>query len=176
MRIKEIRIQKNITQKDLADAVGINMSVLSRYENGKTEPTAKRLVEIAKALDVDVDYLLGTEENNDVISIERRESIVDEKRRLRHYASLLQNDFVKRMVILGAGGKCELCGQDAPFKDQNGRPYLEIHPLYDDYDIDREEIEKKLVALCPNCNSKINVLKDSVDIERLKEIASRHDY
>ena len=178
MKIKEIRIKKNITQKELADAIGVNMSLLSRYETGKTEPTAKRLSAMAKALNVSVDELLESSatELNDEDAQETIDNTSSKKKRLTSYASLIQNDYVRRIIILGAGGKCELCGADAPFKDKKGKPFLEIRPLYDDYNIRNEEIEKKVVALCPNCNRKLDILNDPTDLEKLRKIAEKHDY
>ncbi len=88
----------------------------------------------------------------------------------------LKNEYITRTIILGSGGKCELCGKRAPFKDKDGRPYLEVRALDDDFNIRKEEIEKKIVALCPNCNRKLDILADPADFEKLRGIASHHDY
>ncbi len=90
--------------------------------------------------------------------------------------TFLQNEYIVRTLIKGAGGKCELCGKKAPFKDKNGNPYLELRALEKDFNIKKEEIEKKIVALCPNCNRKLDVLEDPADFEKLSEIAAHHDY
>lgn len=59
IRIKEIRKQKKITAKELADKVNVAESTMSLYENGKREPDIATLLNIAKHLNVSVDYLLG---------------------------------------------------------------------------------------------------------------------
>lgn len=63
MRIKEIRAQQDIQQKELAALLGIAANTLSQYETGKREPDIKTLVGIADALNVSVDDLLGRDAN-----------------------------------------------------------------------------------------------------------------
>lgn len=46
------RLNKGLTQLDLAAACGFEESSIGRLENGKTNPTIKTLLKIAKALDV----------------------------------------------------------------------------------------------------------------------------
>lgn len=53
------RIELGIKQIDLATSVGIEDSALRRIEKGKTNPTAKTLLKIAVALDVEVSYLVS---------------------------------------------------------------------------------------------------------------------
>lgn len=59
VRIKEIRMRRDISQKELASALGIAPNTLSQYENGKREPDIKTLERIADFLNVTVDCLLG---------------------------------------------------------------------------------------------------------------------
>lgn len=56
--IKAIRLEKGINQEIIADAIGFDTSNYSRIENGKQELKANQLADIAKALDVDITYLL----------------------------------------------------------------------------------------------------------------------
>ncbi len=61
-RIREIRKERNLTQRQLADKVGINFTYLSRVENDRLDaeqtPREDTLQKIAKALDADADELL----------------------------------------------------------------------------------------------------------------------
>jgi transcriptional regulator with XRE-family HTH domain len=57
-KIKDVRIQKGITQFDLATDIGIDDSSLRRVENGRTSPTLKTLFKIASALHIKVGDLL----------------------------------------------------------------------------------------------------------------------
>ncbi len=55
--IKSIRIQKGITQDVIADALGVDNSVISNIENGRRELKVKELEIIARCLKEDVIYL-----------------------------------------------------------------------------------------------------------------------
>ena len=57
-KLKEIRVQKNMTQRDLAESAGIAQDRISRYEQGQPMNTAT-LIRIIKALNVSADYFLG---------------------------------------------------------------------------------------------------------------------
>ncbi len=61
-RIREIRKSRNLTQRELADRVGINFTYLSRVENDRLDeqqtPREETLQKIAKALNADPDELL----------------------------------------------------------------------------------------------------------------------
>lgn len=60
-RIKELRENKQLTQKELANHIGISQSVLCDYENEKSEPTANVICKLAIEFHVSADYLLGLE-------------------------------------------------------------------------------------------------------------------
>lgn len=56
--LKQIRIQKGMTQGDIVRALGVSRSFVSNIENGKTNPTLSTIKRIADALGVSVDRLL----------------------------------------------------------------------------------------------------------------------
>ena len=58
-RLKELREEKHLTQQELADKVGISRVGYGYWEKGKREPNFKKLILLAKYLDVSTDYLLG---------------------------------------------------------------------------------------------------------------------
>ena len=57
--IKAARINKGLTQQDLATALNTTKSAVSRYELGKREPRYKLLQEMAVILDVSCSELIG---------------------------------------------------------------------------------------------------------------------
>ena len=59
MRIKELREQKGILQKSMADDLNIGRTTLCQYENGKRQPDFDTLQRIADYFDVTIDYLLN---------------------------------------------------------------------------------------------------------------------
>ncbi len=61
--IKEKRIEKNLTQEQLANLSGVSKSYIGDLERGEKEPTISVLCKIAKALDVDIKELYKYEED-----------------------------------------------------------------------------------------------------------------
>jgi transcriptional regulator with XRE-family HTH domain len=59
LRIKEIRISKDLTQENLAQMVDCNSSHISNVENAHTKVSLIALLAIANALDTTIDYLLA---------------------------------------------------------------------------------------------------------------------
>lgn len=57
--LKKLRIQSNLTQKQLAERIGVTKSVVSYYESQERYPSPDILVKIAKVFHVTTDYLLG---------------------------------------------------------------------------------------------------------------------
>ena len=58
-RIKTVRIQKKMSQKELAEASGVLQRNISRYELDDAVPSAIALKKLANALHVTTDYLFG---------------------------------------------------------------------------------------------------------------------
>ncbi|MNW37113.1 HTH-type transcriptional repressor RghR [compost metagenome] len=63
-RIKTLREQKEITQRDLAANAGLTVAQLSRYETNDRKPDPESLRRIVDALDTNGDYLLGRTQNS----------------------------------------------------------------------------------------------------------------
>ena len=57
--IKKIRKQKGIKQEELAEALGVKKSFVSRIENDRKQLPLKRAIEIADYLDISLDELIG---------------------------------------------------------------------------------------------------------------------
>lgn len=56
-RLAQTRKDKGLTQKGLADAIGVHLSQIRRYEAGTSQPTLEVLKRLAQALTVTIDYL-----------------------------------------------------------------------------------------------------------------------
>lgn len=59
--LKELRLEKSLTQEELAKELNFSMSVVNKWENGKKNPSVGSLKILAKYFDVTIDYLLGIE-------------------------------------------------------------------------------------------------------------------
>ena len=60
-RLKEIRIESGLNQKQVADKLEISATCYAGYEQGYRQPDLKMLVRICIFFDVSADYLLGLE-------------------------------------------------------------------------------------------------------------------
>lgn len=58
-RLKELRHRLNLTQKDLADKIGVTAAALSSYENNIKNPSIAVAKRIADAFNVSIDWLCG---------------------------------------------------------------------------------------------------------------------
>ncbi|MPS74429.1 MAG: XRE family transcriptional regulator [Chryseobacterium sp.] len=65
-KIREIRLQKNMTQKELAFTLDIEISQITRIETGKINTSILNLIKISKALEVDVTELFNFKIDKDI--------------------------------------------------------------------------------------------------------------
>ncbi len=61
-RLKELRLEKGLTQKELADALKTNNSSVCDWECGRTEPSIEMILSLCRLFEVSADYLLGLED------------------------------------------------------------------------------------------------------------------
>ena len=62
--LKEIRTKRNITQEQLAEAVGVGTSHISHIETGKGTPSIETIIQIINALDCSADELFCIDVKN----------------------------------------------------------------------------------------------------------------
>lgn len=58
-RLKELRIEQKLSQREVADALGLNSVTYLHYEKAQREPPLSVLADMAEFFGVSVDYLLG---------------------------------------------------------------------------------------------------------------------
>lgn len=92
-RLKELRQDTGLTQKEFAEKLGINYSTYKSYEQGISEPSHANLILIAKELNISLDYLIGAidyelklNRSNTLIIKELEESMIPD---LLNYAEYL---------------------------------------------------------------------------------------
>ena len=79
---------KNISNKQLADAIGVSPGNVSDWKSGRSKPSAEVLARIAKFLGVSTDYLLGLSSGR---RIDQDFSIFLTENDLAEYISYLEN-------------------------------------------------------------------------------------
>lgn len=62
VRLKELRLQHGLTQKELVELLGVKRNTYSDWENGKCKPNYEKLEKIADFFDVSLDWLFGREQ------------------------------------------------------------------------------------------------------------------
>ena len=66
LRLKAARAAKDMSQKDVAEAVGVTRQTINAIENGEYNPTIRLCVAICKVLDRSLDQLFWEEDHNEV--------------------------------------------------------------------------------------------------------------
>ena len=61
-RIRELRIEKGLSQTELANATGLSQSAITLWENGQRSPGAEAIIILSRFFGVTTDYLLGEED------------------------------------------------------------------------------------------------------------------
>ena len=61
-RLKELRLERKLSQKDLAIELNISQRAISHYENEEHDLSTDLIISICKYFGVSSDYLLGLED------------------------------------------------------------------------------------------------------------------
>lgn len=67
-RLKQTRLVKGISQKEVSISLGVTQGSLSGWESGRYNPSYDKLLQLAKIYGVSVDYLLGNDDTEAAIS------------------------------------------------------------------------------------------------------------
>ena len=81
MRVKELRKKKDVTQEQLANALGVTNQAISRWESEAGYPDIEYIAQIAKFFEVTADYLLTGEVNRPPANRSSREQREDTQKR-----------------------------------------------------------------------------------------------
>lgn len=131
-KIKKLRMEKNLTQKELADQVYVTFQTVSKWEKDENEPDVATLRELSKLFDCSLDYLLKEDEDDRT----KEEAKVENN-------TVTPTEVVTKTIIIHQKEKhvCARCKKD--IEDENDleidhvcvRPYSRSHPAEyrDDY-------------------------------------------
>ena len=95
IRLKELRLEKGLNQKEFTEMVDTTQRNVSNWENGNSEPDIQMLLKMSKFFDVSVDYFLGNTEN--LVKIETANSLNDE---LFSVISKLPNNKKRALLLI----------------------------------------------------------------------------
>ena len=58
-RLKELRLEKGVSQLEIAKLLNMSKMAISHWEGGHSEPSIEQLIMLARYFNVTVDYLVG---------------------------------------------------------------------------------------------------------------------
>ena len=94
--IKELRKEKNYTQEQLAEKLGVSQRTVSRWETGHNLPDLDILMEMADFYDVDLRELLDGERKGDKMDKEIEETVM----KVAEYSNEEKNQLTRKMSVL----------------------------------------------------------------------------
>lgn len=101
-RLKELRTEKKLTQKELADIIGVSKITILRWENDERQIKPDKAQELADYFDVSVGYLLGYEDL--LFQIEEVEEELSKgmsvSKKMSSLASSSYDELLKNILIL----------------------------------------------------------------------------
>ncbi|CDN41486.1 Transcriptional regulator, XRE family [Paenibacillus sp. P22] len=62
-RLRELRLNKNMSQEEVSKKIGITRSAYSHYEINNRQPVYETLIKLAAFFEVSLDYMIGGEQN-----------------------------------------------------------------------------------------------------------------
>ena len=67
-RLRELRLQKNLSMQQVADALGVTRASVSKWEIGLNRPDVRRLEQLARLYEVTVGFLMGEGSSHSTVS------------------------------------------------------------------------------------------------------------
>ena len=65
-KIRELRLQRKLSQTELSNILHVSQQTVTKWENGKAEPSGSAIKELSKFFNVSADYLLGNTQSENV--------------------------------------------------------------------------------------------------------------
>ena len=62
-RLRELRVEKDLTQTEIAKMLGMSQTGYSKYETGENDIPTDVLIKLSKLYNISIDYLLGQTDN-----------------------------------------------------------------------------------------------------------------
>ena len=103
-RLKELRKEKKLTQKELAEKIGISKRTLAYWENGESQIKPEKAEKLANFFGVSIAHLLGYEDDDFKNETNIKAAVLDEAlEKLRTIMVLAESDESPNLVEFGIG-------------------------------------------------------------------------
>lgn len=141
----------------------------SFHRDSEKSNTVAESDSIYKHNDTDQNELVNTlgqpidaplEERGDLTELRKRAEDAARKNPVREQVTSISSQYyrsnrIKEYAKARANGICECCGEPAPFNDENGEPYLEVHHV-DELGEGGSDHPDRVAAVCPTCHRHIH--------------------
>ncbi len=101
--LKNLRIEKNLTQKQLGEILKIGQATVACYESGLREPHIVSLIAYADFFECSIDYLVGRSDDFGNV-------IVDKGKGSAHFLTAEEAELIKNFRNLSKNDKSRLAG------------------------------------------------------------------
>ena len=107
-KIKQLREERGITQTKLAEMINLSYQQIQKYENGKSQISVNKLIEISKALGVHISIFLKKQDNQMISEPSSEEytiyngfnyNLTEEEIALLEYFRQIKNPKVRRSLL-----------------------------------------------------------------------------
>lgn len=88
-RLKELRLENKLTQKQLANELNVSQTAIALWEKGKRQPDMQTLEQLAQLFEVNTDFLIGR--SNDYTLKVTEYDPEDSTKRILAYCKAIQN-------------------------------------------------------------------------------------
>ena len=95
-RLKELRHEKNLSQTDIAKALGVTRQAISLYEKGDREPKIDTWQKLADFFEVPTEYLMGI--TNDRVTLTVNDLNPAEEDAYKRITAMLSEDYPKGSI------------------------------------------------------------------------------
>ena len=94
--LKELRLEKQLTQEQLAEELGVSRRTVSRWETGNNLPDLSVIVELADFYDVDLNEIFRGERRMEAMDTELKDTLLQ----AAEYSEGIRKKIIKRMHLL----------------------------------------------------------------------------
>ena len=96
-RLRKLRVEKGLTQKELGEVLGVTKSSICCYEKGTRTPTIETIIDMMALYNVTSDYLIGSDK---IITIEStKENKVITNDEYKFLLELRKNKYLAEILL-----------------------------------------------------------------------------
>ena len=91
-RLKSCRENRKLSQRAVAEMLGVSAGIIPEYENGNRTPSSEKLVRLADIYNCSIDFLVGRSRSNDTYIVNISKLNDEEKEAVAHLIDTFTKD------------------------------------------------------------------------------------